>query len=68
MARATAPVCTWTSTATSSSPQIAIMLNRPGEDFTGGENVFVEQRPRSQSRAIVVKPRLGQGVIFHNVR
>lgn len=44
------------------------MLNRPGEDFTGGENVFVEQRPRSQSRAIVVKPRLGQGVIFHNVR
>jgi uncharacterized protein len=44
--------------------QIAIMLNRPGEDFTGGENVFVEQRPRSQSRAIVVKPRLGQGMIF----
>lgn len=44
--------------------QIAIMLNQPGEDFTGGENVFVEQRPRFQSRAIVVKPRLGQGMIF----
>ncbi|MER5792787.1 2OG-Fe(II) oxygenase [Streptomyces sp. NPDC001980] len=44
--------------------QIAIMLNQPGEDFTGGENVFVEQRPRFQSRAMVVKPRLGQGMIF----
>ncbi|WP_433443091.1 2OG-Fe(II) oxygenase [Nonomuraea sp. CA-141351] len=44
--------------------QIAIMLNQPGVDFTGGENVFVEQRPRSQSRAIVVKPGLGQGMIF----
>ncbi|MFD8705569.1 2OG-Fe(II) oxygenase [Kitasatospora sp. NPDC059648] len=44
--------------------QIAVMLNQPGEDFTGGENVFVEQRPRLQSRAIVVKPGLGQGMIF----
>lgn len=44
--------------------QIAIMLNEPGEDFTGGENVFVEQRPRAQSRALVVKPSLGQGMIF----
>ncbi|MFD9605621.1 2OG-Fe(II) oxygenase [Streptomyces sp. NPDC059970] len=44
--------------------QIAIMLNRPGEDFTGGENVFVEQRPRFQSKAVVVKPELGQGMIF----
>ncbi len=44
--------------------QIAVMLNQPGEDFTGGENVFVEQRPRFQSRAIVVKPQLGQGMIF----
>ncbi|MFB7190393.1 2OG-Fe(II) oxygenase [Streptomyces sp. NPDC056230] len=44
--------------------QIAIMLNQPGDDFTGGENVFVEQRPRSQSTAVVVKPELGQGMIF----
>ncbi|MFC5182450.1 2OG-Fe(II) oxygenase [Actinomadura harenae] len=44
--------------------QIAVMLDQPGEDFTGGENVFVEQRPRSQSRAIVMRPRLGQGMIF----
>ncbi|MFJ5725665.1 2OG-Fe(II) oxygenase [Streptomyces sp. NPDC093149] len=44
--------------------QIAIMLNQPGVDFTGGENVFVEQRPRFQSTAVVVKPELGQGMIF----
>ncbi|MFE7633212.1 2OG-Fe(II) oxygenase [Kitasatospora sp. NPDC057518] len=44
--------------------QATIMLERPGEDFTGGENVFVEQRPRSQSRAIVVRPRLGQALVF----
>ncbi|MCZ1018738.1 2OG-Fe(II) oxygenase [Streptomyces noursei] len=44
--------------------QIAIMLNEPGTDFTGGENVFVEQRPRAQSKAVVVTPGLGQGMIF----
>ncbi|WP_335935049.1 2OG-Fe(II) oxygenase [Streptomyces sp. PTD5-9] len=44
--------------------QATIMLERPDEDFTGGENVFVEQRPRSQSRAIVARPQLGQAVIF----
>ncbi|MFJ9690589.1 2OG-Fe(II) oxygenase [Kitasatospora sp. NPDC101183] len=44
--------------------QATLMLERPGEDFTGGENVFVEQRPRSQSRAIVVRPGLGQALVF----
>ncbi|MFJ2867608.1 2OG-Fe(II) oxygenase [Kitasatospora sp. NPDC087314] len=44
--------------------QATIMLEQPGTDFTGGENVFVEQRPRSQSRASVVRPQLGQAVIF----
>lgn len=44
--------------------QVAVMLNRPGVDFTGGESVFVEQRPRAQSRAVVVRPGLGQGVVF----
>ncbi len=44
--------------------QILIMLSTPDEDFTGGESVFVEQRPRQQSRAMVARPRLGQGVIF----
>jgi hypothetical protein len=44
--------------------QVAIMLNQPGADFTGGENIFVEQRPRSQSRGLVVKPTLGQAMVF----
>ncbi|MBO0851455.1 MAG: 2OG-Fe(II) oxygenase, partial [Pseudonocardia sp.] len=44
--------------------QFLIMLNTPDEDFTGGESVFVEQRPRQQSRPIVVRPGLGQAVIF----
>ncbi|MFJ9344314.1 2OG-Fe(II) oxygenase [Streptomyces sp. NPDC101733] len=44
--------------------QVAVMLNQPGADFTGGESVFVEQRPRAQSRAVVVRPALGQGVVF----
>jgi uncharacterized protein len=44
--------------------QVAIMLNAPDRDFTGGESVFVENRPRQQSRAVVVRPGLGQGVVF----
>jgi uncharacterized protein len=44
--------------------QVAIMLSTPDVDFTGGESVFVEQRPRAQSRPVVVRPGLGQGVIF----
>ena len=44
--------------------QVTIMLSTPDADFTGGENVFVEQRPRAQSRAAVVTLERGQGVIF----
>ncbi len=44
--------------------QFLIMLSRPDEDFTGGESVFVEQRPRQQSRPVVVRPGLGEAVIF----
>ncbi|MGH3766212.1 MAG: 2OG-Fe(II) oxygenase [Pseudonocardiaceae bacterium] len=44
--------------------QLLIMLSRPDEDFTGGESVFVEQRPRQQSRAMVARPSQGQAVIF----
>lgn len=40
------------------------MLDRPDEDFTGGESVFVEQRPRAQSRPLVRRPTQGQGLIF----
>jgi uncharacterized protein len=44
--------------------QVTIMLSTPGVDFTGGENVFVEQRPRAQSRAGVINLERGQSVIF----
>lgn len=44
--------------------QLLVMLNRPDEDFTGGESVFVEQRPRQQSRPVVLRPRLGEAVAF----
>jgi hypothetical protein len=44
--------------------QIAFLLSAPGKDFTGGEFVLTEQRPRMQSRAEVVPLRQGEGVIF----
>jgi uncharacterized protein len=44
--------------------QITIMLSEPDIDFTGGENVLVEQRPRAQSRPVVARPRRGQAFIF----
>jgi hypothetical protein len=44
--------------------QVAILLNEPGKDFTGGEFVLTEQRPRRQSRAEVVPLRRGNAVIF----
>src|SRR5713226_1552217 len=44
--------------------QITFLLSRPGKDFTGGEFVLAEQRPRMQSRAEVVPLIQGEGVIF----
>src|SRR6266513_911058 len=44
--------------------QVAFLLSRPGEDFSGGEFVLAEQRPRMQSRAEVVPLMQGEGVIF----
>jgi uncharacterized protein len=44
--------------------QVVILLTEPGRDHEGGELVFVEQLPRAQSRARVVKPRQGDAVIF----
>ena len=44
--------------------QAAFLLSVPGEDFTGGEFVLTEQRPRMQSRAEVVGLSQGDGVIF----
>lgn len=44
--------------------QVVIGLDEPGGDFTGGEFVVVEQRPRAQSRATVSTIEQGHGVIF----
>lgn len=44
--------------------QLAILLSKPGEDFTGGEFVLTEQRPRMQSRVEVVPLGQGDAVIF----
>jgi hypothetical protein len=44
--------------------QLAILLSEPGRDFTGGEFVLTEQRPRMQSRPMVVPLRRGDGVLF----
>lgn len=44
--------------------QVAILLSEPAKDFTGGEFVLAEQRPRMQSRPEVVSLRQGDGVAF----
>ena len=44
--------------------QIAILLNEPGEDFLGGEFVMTEQRPRMQSRALVLPLDLGDAAVI----
>ena len=44
--------------------QVAILLSEPERDFTGGEFVLTEQRPRMQSRAEVVPLSRGDAVVF----
>lgn len=44
--------------------QLTILLSKPGENFTGGEFVLAEQRPRMQSRAHVVPLAQGDAVVF----
>jgi uncharacterized protein len=44
--------------------QATILLSAPGRDFSGGEFVLTEQRPRMQSRAEVVTLQQGDAVIF----
>lgn len=44
--------------------QAAFLLSKQGEDFTGGEFVLTEQRPRMQSRVEVAALEQGQAVIF----
>jgi hypothetical protein len=44
--------------------QVAFLLSEPARDFTGGEFVLTEQRPRMQSRVSVVQLHQGEAVIF----
>lgn len=44
--------------------QAVFLLSEPGREFSGGEFVLVEQKPRAQSRATVVPLKAGHAVIF----
>lgn len=44
--------------------QVVIGLNEPEVDYTGGEFTIVEQRPRAQSRATVIRVERGEAVVF----
>jgi len=44
--------------------QMTVLLSAPGEDFTGGEFLLVEQRPRAQSKGEVVPLAQGDAVVF----
>lgn len=44
--------------------QVAVLLSEPDQDFTGGEFVLTEQRPRRQSRAEIVPLGRGDAVVF----
>ena len=44
--------------------QLVIFLNEPGQDYKGGEFVLTQQTPRAQSKAIVLKPRKGDILLF----
>ncbi|WP_080057999.1 2OG-Fe(II) oxygenase [Spirosoma aerolatum] len=44
--------------------QAVLFLSQPNRDYTGGEFVLIEQRPRMQSKPIVLQPEQGQVVVF----
>lgn len=44
--------------------QAVLFLSQPNQDYTGGEFVMLEQRPRMQSKAIVLQPEQGQILVF----
>lgn len=44
--------------------QAVVFLDEPGEDYTGGEFVLVQQNPRAQSHAVVLQPKRGDVLVF----
>lgn len=44
--------------------QVALLLSEPSRDFTGGEFVLTEQKPRAQSRPLVLPLRQGDAAVF----
>ena len=44
--------------------QLVLFLNEPGEDYTGGEFVLTQQTPRAQSKAMVLRPKKGDMLLF----
>ncbi|ADB36628.1 2OG-Fe(II) oxygenase [Spirosoma linguale] len=44
--------------------QAVLFLNQPGEEYTGGEFIMLEQRPRMQSKVTVLQPKQGQILLF----
>ncbi len=44
--------------------QAVLFLNQPEQDYTGGEFIMLEQRPRMQSKATVLQPQQGQILLF----
>ncbi len=44
--------------------QLVLFLNQPDEDYSGAEFVLTQQNPRSQSKAIVLRPRLGDMLVL----
>ena len=44
--------------------QMVLFLSEPDEDYAGGEFVLTQQTPRAQSKAIVLKPKKGDALIF----
>jgi len=46
--------------------QVAVLLSRPERDFSGGEFLLLEQRPREQARVEVVALAQGEAIVFPN--
>ena len=45
--------------------QVCALLNQPGEDFEGGQFIMAEQRPRLQTRGMIIEPLYkGDAVLF----